>query len=194
MIHSVIGICQENAPNILYGINWQSGYYYNDSGVLTSSSSTIYSEKYIPIQKNSAYTISITDTSSNRIRVHEYGVAKNWLRQSVTSTSKSISWTTSANAVYIRVSLPNAATNITITINNYTPQFEEYHPYVFIAPNSGINSSGWFPAAAYVFTSPSDGGWLQVGGAQTFMVPFLVSNGDQFTTSDGKIFLVRSHE
>ena len=71
--------------------------------------------------------------------------------------------------------------------------YEEYCPYIFTGPNTGINNTGWTPAGVYVYTSPSEGDWIPIGATQTLMIPIFDSTGNQFTTSDGKIFLVRAH-
>ena len=51
-------------------------------------------------------------------------------------------------------------------------------------------SNGWHDCQPYVY---DEGEWKMIGGAGTLMIPFITSDGKYFYTSDGKMFLVRTH-
>lgn len=52
-------------------------------------------------------------------------------------------------------------------------------------------TSNWRNVKVFVYT---DSEWRQVGGAGTFMIPFITVDGEYFYTSDGKMLLVKAHE
>lgn len=63
----------------------------------------------------------------------------------------------------------------------YTTDWQFTHCKVY-------NGSTWVQAIPYVYNGTS---WEKVGGAGVNMIPFLVSNGDDFYTSNNEQFLVR---
>lgn len=105
-------IYEEILPSLINNAIWTTKSYYNDSGAITSSSNAKRIDNYYPILSNTEYNIQIADSSTNRIRIHEYTADKTWICQSVSTTNKTATWITNANAEYIRISLPINATNI----------------------------------------------------------------------------------
>lgn len=87
------------------------GKYYDDNGVIHSSSNTRYETDYISVESNGEYYFVFDSTSTNRLRVHEYDANKTWLRQIINTfvNSTVISYTASADASYIRYSYPIAS-------------------------------------------------------------------------------------
>ena len=128
---------EDNYSNILDGYTWTTGKYYNDSGTVTSSSNMKYITDYIPIMPTMSYKITITDSSTNRIRIHEYTNTQSWIRQAVSTTGKTSTWTTSATAAYIRICLPVNSTDIVLQ-RNIT------QPIAFIKNNQDIVSNQFY--------------------------------------------------
>ncbi len=90
-----------------------TGGYYNDSGVITSSTAMKHEEEYLPVTAGKNYFVQFEGSvgSSQRIRVHEYSAGQQWLRQVVMSDggAKYVSWTASNDAAYVRFSLVSGA-------------------------------------------------------------------------------------
>jgi len=119
--------------NVVSSVVWTNGKYYNDNGVLTNSANSKYEEDYIPVEASTTYTISITDSSNNKIRIHTYKANKSRIGQIVNTYDKTATFTTESTAAYIRLSLPVNATDILLTtdvtqsvINTKIPT--TYHP------------------------------------------------------------------
>ena len=120
------GIFCSIGQNLNDNISWLTGYYYNDSGEVTSSGNMIYEEDYIPVKSGAEYCIRVTKTatSTNRIRVHEYDSSKTWLRQKVNTTNEFVSWTVSDDAAYIRVAVPKVSTDIILGEENLSVTYD----------------------------------------------------------------------
>lgn len=67
-----------------------------------------------------------------------------------------------------------------IGIGQSDGDFKKYIPWVY-------NGTAWQAAIPYVY----DGGWVAAGQTGELMLEFLTSAGENFVTSDGKIFMVR---
>lgn len=65
-----------------------------------------------------------------------------------------------------------------------TDKYEEYRPMIY-------HNGEWQRVLPYV---GFEGEWAPVGHTGTLMIPFITKDGEYFYTSDGLMFLVRSHD
>ena len=106
----------KKGKNLLNNTTFTEGYY-ADNGTPTTSASvpTRMIETYIPCEANINYEITFTyasDAEAGRVRIHEYDINRNWLRQlkktgaiPLSQETNKISWTASPDAAYFRFSL-----------------------------------------------------------------------------------------
>ncbi len=78
----------------------------------------------------------------------------------------------------------SAITSVIGVYNSATDQFKEYCPMVY-------RNGQWTKALSFAYIN---GTWQPVGQAGTLMIPFILSDGSELHTSDGKLFQVRNHE
>lgn len=104
----------DNAPT-----TYIDGKYYNDNGGISNSEGTRYEEEYLPVTPEASYTFQFINTSTYRLRVHEYSSDKTWLRQVISTpvSTTTISYEPSNDAKYIRLSYPIACGNIELYIS-----------------------------------------------------------------------------
>lgn len=104
--------------NILDGITFTDGKYYNDSGNLSNSGSTRYEDAFIQVDPRNTYTFEFGSTSTNRFRLHEYTESQSWIEQIISSpvSNTSITYTPSENARYVRMSYPIACNTISMSL------------------------------------------------------------------------------
>ena len=93
--------------------------YYNDLGVINGSSAqtTDRIDNYIPVSPDKKCTLRLVGViRSAKIRIHEYDINMEWIRQVYISDSLIVgknyqySWFPSSDAAYIRISYPKATT------------------------------------------------------------------------------------
>ena len=100
--------------NIADNAEYEAGYYDN-KGVPTSSNNVKRTPNFLPVVGGQTYYYYFISDSTKFFRIHEYDADQTWLRQVVYTGDFIGSFTASANAAYIRWSLPNNAEDITIS-------------------------------------------------------------------------------
>jgi len=109
-----------------------NGYYISTTGDISPDATSMYSD--LISVNNGIYVFSMTNNDSvgRTIRIHGYDANGDWIEQVVTGNiagngqSGSISINISGSVTFIRVSLPNDATNIQLELGSTATAYEPY--------------------------------------------------------------------
>lgn len=156
--------------DLLDGITFLTGYYWNTSGNKSSSDNMQYEEELIPVEANTTYALAFTSpNTSNKARIQDYNSSGTFisllLEESPVIGSNLFFFTTSSTASYIHVSMNKNATNLSVVKANAitcTWQSEAgtvYDGYIDVVSGELVATHGIADLSTFTWSATSWGGW-----------------------------------
>lgn len=110
-----------------------AGFYLNsNNGAVTASGTLSYSENYMLVNAATEYVISFENplVSASTTTIVEYGADKAFIKSTKILTADAKNFTTAANTVFIRISLPTVFVNtFQIEVGAVATAYEDYYLY-----------------------------------------------------------------